>query len=103
MLMYFKLKLVVKDILVQTVCGSVHLTVNLTHVYTRTDLVQRVLQAGWVIIVLQNVSNPMEKIVETRAVHTVTIRHVKNLKDNASLVVMMDFMVKNVREARLIR
>lgn len=39
----------------------------------------------------------MEKIVETRAVHTVTIRHVKNLKDNASLVVMMDFMVKNVR------
>lgn len=40
----------------------------------------------------------MEKIVETRAAHTVTIRPVKNLKDNASLVVMMDFMVNNVRE-----
>lgn len=43
----------VKDILVQTVHGSVHLTVDLTHVDTQMDLVQPVLQAGWVIIVLK--------------------------------------------------
>lgn len=42
----------------------------------------------------------MEKIVETHAAHTVTIRHVKDLTDNASLVVMMDFMVNNVREVK---
>lgn len=39
--------------MVQTVHGSVHLTVDLTHVDTQMDLVQPVLQAGWVIIVLK--------------------------------------------------
>lgn len=40
----------------------------------------------------------MEKIVETHAARTVTIRHVKDLTDNASLVVIMVIMVKNARE-----
>lgn len=45
-------KLVLKDILAQTVQENVHLTVNLTPVDTRTDHVLA-LQVGWVIIVLQ--------------------------------------------------
>lgn len=46
--------LVRKDILAQTVPGHVHLTVNLTHVETRTDGVLHVLQDGPVIIVQQD-------------------------------------------------
>lgn len=44
----------------------------------------------------------MEKIVEICVVYIVIIRYVKNLKDNVFLVVMMDFMVKNVREVMYI-
>lgn len=43
----------------------------------------------------------MEKIVETHAARTVTIRHVKDLTDNASLIVKMDIMVKSVREVMI--
>lgn len=40
----------------------------------------------------------MEKIAETHAARTVKIRHVKNVTDNASLIVKMDIMVKSVKE-----
>lgn len=39
--------------MVQTVPEYVPLTVNLTHVDTRTDRVLSVFQVGWVLIVLQ--------------------------------------------------
>lgn len=42
-----------KDILAQTAPGNVHLTVNLTHVDTRTDRVLPVLQVGRVTTVQQ--------------------------------------------------
>lgn len=45
-----------EDILAPTVCGSVHRTVNLTHVDTRTDRVVPVMQGGRDIIVLQHVT-----------------------------------------------
>lgn len=52
--------LVVKDILAQIVHRSVHQTVDLTHVYTQTDHVPCVLQAGWDIIVLQHAVGLLE-------------------------------------------
>lgn len=72
--------LVVKDILAQTVRGSVHLTVNLTHVYTQTVHVPCVLQAGWDIIVLQYAMGLLEWIVTLHAMLTVSTRRVIDSK-----------------------
>lgn len=72
---HFVLMLVKRDILEQTVPGNVHLTVNLTHVDIRMDHVL-VLQAGWVIIVLQNVCFPLETNASIHAVFTVLTRSV---------------------------
>lgn len=89
-----------KDITAQTVPWFVHLTVNLIHVYTQTDHVLSVFQDGRVIIVLQYVSNLMEKTVGTHALRTVTIKHVTGSMDGVFGVVKMDFMVKCVKEAQ---
>lgn len=82
--------LVVKDILAQTVRGSVHLTVNLTHVYTQTDHVPCVLQAGWDIIVLQlALKDILAKTVRGSVHQTVDLTHVYTQTDHV-LCVLQD-------------
>lgn len=97
MLEHVVLMFVRRDILAKTVYGSVPLTVNLTHVSTRTDGAIAV-QDGWVIIVQNLVSSPMVKIVGTHAVCNVIITHVTDLMEDASLAVKIDFMVSSVKE-----
>lgn len=63
----------------QTVPGHVHLTVNLTHVETRTDGVLHVLQDGPVIIVQQvNVVYTLSYIMQyIKVLQTFNIKHFK--------------------------
>lgn len=97
MLEHVVLMYVRRDILAKTVYRSVLLTVNLTHVNTRTDGALAV-QDGRVITVQKLVSSPMAKIVGTHAVCNVIITHVTELMEDASLAVKIDFMVSSVKE-----
>lgn len=87
--------LVRKDISVHTVHGFAPQTVNLAHVNTRTDHVL-VLQAGWVIIVLQHVMRLLERIVSTNAVLAVSTRYVTESTAIVCMVVMMESNVNRI-------
>lgn len=79
--------------MVQTVPESVHLTVDLTHVDTRTGGVY-VLRAGREITVPQNVFYPMERIAGIHAVYTVSTRRVTDSTEVVCMVVKKGSYVK---------
>lgn len=70
----------------QTVRGSVHQIVDLTHVYTQTDHVPCVLQAGWDIIVLQVIPTlSFQKFTNISNVFNV-IRKIKRRLQNKEVI-----------------
>lgn len=82
--------LALKDILVRTVRGSVHLTVILTPVGKQTDRVIPVLQDGLVIIALPLVMGLLERHVSINVMFTVSIRRVTEPMAAVCMVVKMD-------------
>lgn len=76
----------------QTVRGSVHQIVDLTHVYTQTDHVPCVLQAGWDIIVLQVTPTlSFQKFTNISYVFNVTRKIKKRLQNKEVIRVILGF------------